>query len=175
MHTVNEIVETLEKNFHVILDEYKTNIISSNNLNYEIWFKSTGKLPPYFPLYVLWLTLSSISGKYEWENVNQDKFPKTFNILKPFNLNMFSFVTLGGNSHLGGNNRDELHVDSTPDNPIIRIHLPLIVPKGDIFLKVKDERLKWKEGKCLVLDTSIPHTSWNFTGRDRINLVCIPI
>ena len=165
MHTVNEIVETLEKNFHVILDEYKTNIISSNNLNYEIWFKSTGKLPPYFTLYVLWLTLPSSVGKYEWENVDQNKFPKTFNILKPFNLSEFAFAKLGGN------NRNELHVDSTPDNPMIRIHLPLIVPKGDIFLEVNGERLKWREGKCLVLDTSLPHTFWNYTGKERINLL----
>ena len=169
---IDKIVETLEKNFHIILDEYKTNTNSYIHFDYEIWFKSTGKLPPYFPLYVFWL---SISGKYEWEHVNQDKFPKTFNILKPFNLSVFSFAKLGGNSHLGGDDLDELHVDSTPDNPIIRIHLPLIVPKGDIFLKVKDKKLKWKEGKCLVLNTSIPHTSWNFTGKDRINLVCIPI
>ncbi len=162
---IDKIVEKLEKNFHIILDEYEKRTNPSVYFDFIFWLKSCEKFYIFLGLYVLWLTFSSSVGKYEWENVDQNKFPKTFNILKPFNLSKFAFAKLGGN------NRNELHVDSTPDNPMIRIHLPLIVPKGDIFLEVNGERLKWREGKCLVLDTSLPHTFWNYTGKERINLL----
>ena len=165
--TVNKIIETLEKNFHTILDEYKKCTKPSIYFDFIFWLKSckSKKFYLFLGLYLFYIDVQKLSGKYEWEYVDQNKFPKTFNILKPFNLSKFAFAKLGGN------NRNELHVDSTPDNPMIRIHLPLIVPKGDIFLEVNGERLKWREGKCLVLDTSLPHTFWNYTGKERINLL----
>ena len=72
---------------------------------------------------------------------------------------------------MGGNINNVLHTDSTTDKPLIRIHLPLIVPKGDIGIEVNSNLITWEEGKCIVFDTSIPHRFWNFTGHNRVILL----
>lgn len=162
---VNEIVKKLEDNYEVILKEYKENTSSSIYLDYELWFKCTGKFPPYLGLYILYLMFTYKVGKYDWETVSKRKFPKTHDILKSFNLIESSFAKLGGR------NRNVLHTDSKPEKPMIRIHLPLIVPKGNIFFVINGEKIKWEKGKCISFDTSIPHKFWNLTGRDRINLL----
>ena len=78
--TVNEIVKKLEDNYEVILKEYKENTSSSIYLDYELWFKCTGKFPPYLGLYILYLMFTSKVGNYDWETVSMKKFPKTYNI-----------------------------------------------------------------------------------------------
>tara|TARA_B100002019_G_scaffold272540_1_gene267849 strand:+ start:6666 stop:7313 length:648 start_codon:yes stop_codon:yes gene_type:complete len=54
---------------------------------------------------------------------------------------------------------------------ILRIHLGLIVPDGDIGFCVNGEKTKWENGKCLAFNDFFEHSAWNHTNQDRINLI----
>jgi aspartyl/asparaginyl beta-hydroxylase (cupin superfamily) len=63
----------------------------------------------------------------------------------------------------------KLHVN---DNPHMnRGYLGLIVPEGDVAMKICHEQLYWHEGKFMVLDHSYPHCPHNYTNFDRTVLV----
>jgi aspartyl/asparaginyl beta-hydroxylase (cupin superfamily) len=63
----------------------------------------------------------------------------------------------------------KLHVN---DNPHMnRGYLGLIVPEGDIAMKICHEQLYWHEGKFMVLDHSYPHCPHNYTNYNRTVLV----
>jgi aspartyl/asparaginyl beta-hydroxylase (cupin superfamily) len=63
----------------------------------------------------------------------------------------------------------KLHVN---DNPHMnRGYLGLIVPEGDVAMKICHEQLYWHEGKFMVLDHSYPHCPHNYTNYDRTVLV----
>ncbi len=63
----------------------------------------------------------------------------------------------------------KLHVN---DNPHMnRGYLGLIIPEGDIAMKICHEQLYWHEGKFMVLDHSYPHCPHNYTNYDRTVLV----
>ncbi len=63
----------------------------------------------------------------------------------------------------------KLHVN---DNPHMnRGYLGLIVPQGDVAMKICHETLFWREGKFLVLDHSYPHCPHNYTDQERTVLV----
>jgi beta-hydroxylase len=63
----------------------------------------------------------------------------------------------------------KLHVN---DNPHMnRGYLGLIVPKGDVAMKICHEQLYWQEGEFMVLDHSYPHCPHNYTHYDRTVLV----
>lgn len=63
----------------------------------------------------------------------------------------------------------KLHVN---DNPHMnRGYLGLIVPEGDVAMKICHDRLYWQEGKFMVLDHSYPHCPHNYTDFDRTVLV----
>jgi aspartyl/asparaginyl beta-hydroxylase (cupin superfamily) len=63
----------------------------------------------------------------------------------------------------------KLHVN---DNPHMnRGYLGLIVPEGDIAMKICHDKFYWHEGKFLILDHSYPHAPHNYTNDDRTVLV----
>jgi hypothetical protein len=62
-----------------------------------------------------------------------------------------------------------LHVNNDPY--MYRAHIGLIVPDGDLGIKVADESRKWREGEALVFDPTIPHTAWNLTDQARVVLI----
>ncbi|MBD2450336.1 aspartyl/asparaginyl beta-hydroxylase domain-containing protein [Nostoc sp. FACHB-152] len=63
----------------------------------------------------------------------------------------------------------KLHVN---DNPHMnRGYLGLIVPEGDVAMKICHDKLYWHEGKFLILDHSYPHCPHNYTNYDRTVLV----
>ncbi|MFG6095765.1 aspartyl/asparaginyl beta-hydroxylase domain-containing protein [Leptolyngbyaceae cyanobacterium CCMR0082] len=60
----------------------------------------------------------------------------------------------------------------TNDNPhMYRGYLGLIVPKGDVAMKICHDKLHWHEGEFMVLDHSYPHCPHNHTDYDRTVLV----
>jgi aspartyl/asparaginyl beta-hydroxylase (cupin superfamily) len=63
----------------------------------------------------------------------------------------------------------KLHVNYNPH--MNRGYLGLIVPEGDVAMKICHEQLYWHEGKFLVLDHSYPHCPHNYTNFDRTVLV----
>lgn len=54
---------------------------------------------------------------------------------------------------------------------ILRFHLGLKVPSGDIGIKVNDIQKKWKEGHSIIFDDSLIHEAWNYSEEDRIVLI----
>jgi aspartyl/asparaginyl beta-hydroxylase (cupin superfamily) len=63
----------------------------------------------------------------------------------------------------------KLHVNHNPH--MNRGYLGLIVPKGDVAMKICHEQLYWQEGEFMVLDHSYPHCPHNYTDYDRTVLV----
>jgi beta-hydroxylase len=63
----------------------------------------------------------------------------------------------------------KLHVNYNPH--MNRGYLGLIVPEGDIAMKICHDKLYWHEGQFMVLDHSYPHCPHNYTDRDRTVLV----
>ncbi len=63
----------------------------------------------------------------------------------------------------------KLHVNYNPH--MNRGYLGLIVPEGDVAMKICHDKLYWHEGEFLVLDHSYPHCPHNYTDYDRTVLV----
>lgn len=63
----------------------------------------------------------------------------------------------------------KLHVNYNPH--MNRGYLGLIVPQGDVAMKICHDTLYWHEGEFLVLDHSYPHCPHNYTDYERTVLV----
>ncbi len=63
----------------------------------------------------------------------------------------------------------KLHVNYNPH--MNRGYLGLIVPVGDVAMKICHDKFYWHEGEFLVLDHSYPHCPHNYTNYDRTVLV----
>jgi aspartyl/asparaginyl beta-hydroxylase (cupin superfamily) len=63
----------------------------------------------------------------------------------------------------------KLHVNYNPH--MNRGYLGLIVPEGDVAMRICHDNLYWQEGQFMVLDHSYPHCPHNYTDYDRTVLV----
>ena len=54
---------------------------------------------------------------------------------------------------------------------VLRCHLPLRVPAGDLGLRVEGEDRTWERGRCLVFDDTLEHVAWNHGTSDRVVLL----
>lgn len=63
----------------------------------------------------------------------------------------------------------KLHVNYNPH--MNRGYLGLIVPEGDVAMKICHDQLYWHVGEFMVLDHSYPHCPHNYTNYDRTVLV----
>jgi beta-hydroxylase len=63
----------------------------------------------------------------------------------------------------------KLHVNYNPH--MNRGYLGLIVPEGDVAMKICHDKLYWHEGEFLILDHSYPHCPHNYTDYERTVLV----
>lgn len=57
-----------------------------------------------------------------------------------------------------------------PYNGVLRYHLGLIVPEGDIAIRVVDRVCHWEEGKSLIFDDAFEHEAWNHSDKVRVVL-----
>ena len=55
---------------------------------------------------------------------------------------------------------------------ILRYHMGMIIPKGDLGLRVNQDIKVWKEGEAFIFDDYQIHEAWNFTKEDRYVLIC---
>ena len=63
------------------------------------------------------------------------------------------------------------HVDKyEEDNQLVRVHLPLIVPEGDLGLTVGEVTHQWTKGRLICFDPFTRHTAWNKTDSVRLNV-----
>lgn len=56
------------------------------------------------------------------------------------------------------------------DDNYVRIHLPLIVPEGNIGITVEKTTYKWSRGQLFCFDPFVLHTAWNHTNYLRLNV-----
>ena len=63
----------------------------------------------------------------------------------------------------------KLHVNYNPH--MNRGYLGLIVPQGDVAMKICHDKLYWHEGEFMILDHSYPHCPHNYTDFDRTVLI----
>jgi ornithine lipid ester-linked acyl 2-hydroxylase len=54
---------------------------------------------------------------------------------------------------------------------VLRCHLPLVVPAGDVALRFADTVHRWQPGRCVVFDDTFEHEAWNRGDGDRIVLL----
>lgn len=54
---------------------------------------------------------------------------------------------------------------------VLRCHLPLVVPDGDMGIRIGGETRRWERGRCLVFDDTLEHDAWNRGDGDRIVLL----
>jgi len=54
---------------------------------------------------------------------------------------------------------------------VLRCHLPLVVPDGDVALRLGGEIRRWQPGRCLVFDDTVEHEAWNRGASDRVVLL----
>ncbi|MBW4670179.1 MAG: aspartyl/asparaginyl beta-hydroxylase domain-containing protein [Cyanomargarita calcarea GSE-NOS-MK-12-04C] len=96
-------------------------------------------------------------------------FPTLAQVIEKVNLNNDNFIRNAyfGIFHPGLDIK--LHVNYNPH--MNRGYLGLIVPEGDVAMKICHEQLYWHEGKFMILDHSYPHCPHNYTNYDRIVLV----
>jgi hypothetical protein len=51
------------------------------------------------------------------------------------------------------------------------LHIPILLPEGDLGIKVGGVLKHWKYGECLLFDDSFKHEAWNNTNSTRIVLI----
>ncbi len=56
-------------------------------------------------------------------------------------------------------------------NALIRSHLGIVVPEGDLGIKVGRETRRWEEGRVLAIQIAHRHYAWNRTDAHRVVLV----
>ena len=54
---------------------------------------------------------------------------------------------------------------------VLRCHLPLVVPEGDVALRFADDVRRWQPARCIVFDDTFEHEAWNHASSDRIVLL----
>jgi beta-hydroxylase len=96
-------------------------------------------------------------------------FPNLAEVIKQVNLSDDGVIrnVYFGTFHPGLDIK--LHVNYNPH--MNRGYLGLIVPQGDVAMKICHEQLYWYEGEFMVLDHSYPHCPHNYTDCDRTVLV----
>jgi aspartyl/asparaginyl beta-hydroxylase (cupin superfamily) len=73
-------------------------------------------------------------------------------------------------SYLNPNTHIKAHKGYT--KMVLRCHLPLIVPAGNLCsLRVGDETRQWKEGELMIFDDSYEHEAWNNSNEKRVVLM----
>ena len=54
---------------------------------------------------------------------------------------------------------------------VLRCHLALVVPSGDVGIRAGTQTRRWQPGRCLILDDTFEHTAWNHGAGDRVLLL----
>ena len=131
------------------------------------------------------------SGNWDWHsyvlngNRNErfkERCPKTAEVIDTLEKEGLLFGTPFGFcffSTLHGNSSIQAH--SGPMNLRLRMHLPLVVPKGGnqqntpsrptTGIRVADQIREWHEGKAIILDDSYVHEVWNEANEPRVLLL----
>ena len=92
------------------------------------------------------------------------KIPDTMKLCK--SALSVNYIILNGNSHVPSNTSLWY-----PDNAAV-IHLPFIVPQGDLGIKFEDngEIMRWETGVPLIYESGRLYEGWNYSDSRRVLL-----
>lgn len=109
--------------------------------------------------------MSVVKNMGVWEPGIKTKYPNLYNFIEQLGDTCRS----AGYSVLepGGNVLTHTDTEEGHENYVI-VHVPLIVPKGDVGFIENDKKGKWTEGECFILDVESPHSVWNRTTEPRV-------
>lgn len=54
---------------------------------------------------------------------------------------------------------------------VLRYHMGMIVPEGDVGFRVEKDIIKWYNGQSFIFDDYLIHEAWNFSDKDRLVLI----
>ena len=57
------------------------------------------------------------------------------------------------------------------NDKIVRVHIPMIIPKGDTAIKINNTIIQWSENDFFIFDDTFYHQAWNNTKKYRIVLL----
>ena len=111
-----------------------------------------------------WKTLG-LQDRSVWDEDRVKEFPHTVQILQDLDVPSCEvfFAKQGPKSGI------KPHSDK--NNFIITCHLALDVPEGECWIQVGDQKHFWKNGKSVVFDTSIMHSTENTSDKVRYVLL----
>ena len=94
----------------------------------------------------------------------------TFSSTDNFN-NFISFQMIYSLFRFSIGPKSGIKAHSDKNNFIITCHLALDVPEGECWIKVGDTKYHWKNGKAVVFDTSVIHSTENSSEKERYVLL----
>jgi aspartyl/asparaginyl beta-hydroxylase (cupin superfamily) len=155
----------LEDNYQVILDELREVVEKQKREKqlFEPWIEKnlyqesndTG-----WDVAPLMIGGVKISGRWE-------QFPKLISLTDQLEgIMSISFSLLKPGTHIVPHKGYDDYSEK-----VYRYHLGLIVPKGDIGIRVEKDIRGWEVGKSFIFDDYMIHEAWNFTDEDRIVLI----
>jgi len=100
---------------------------------------------------------------------NLEKCPKTAAVLHQLPEALSCILGQVHFSLLTPGTRLKPHCGGT--NYRLTAHLGMIIPRGDVGIKVGEKKKKWREGKVLIFDDSYEHEVWNNSEFDRVVLL----
>lgn len=101
----------------------------------------------------------------EWDRDNKEKYPIFAKLIESFGDTCrgggYSILELGGMvlPHTDTEEGHELYVI---------VHVPLVIPYGDVGFTVDSVSGKWEEGNAFILDVEKVHSIWNNTEERRV-------
>ncbi len=147
----------LKENFEIIKTEYINYVLSHNIPITNKLSKEQHKIENKDNWKMLVLKL-----KNYYNNKLLNNFPKTIEILKKHkNIIYMSFSIMEPKTHILPHRG--LY------NGIIRYHLGVIIPNhNDVYLKLENEKIKWKEKESFIFDDTFIHEAVNNSEEKRI-------
>jgi beta-hydroxylase len=153
----------LEENYEILLEELKSVINEKNKKMFEPWVEKN--------LYQEsnengWDIAPLMIGGVKIEE-RIIKFPKLFSLINTIQgIMSVSYSLLKPGTHIVPHKGYDDY-----SQKVLRFHMGMIVPEGDVAIRVEKDTMKWSEGKSFIFDDYMVHEAWNFTNENRIVLI----
>jgi aspartyl/asparaginyl beta-hydroxylase (cupin superfamily) len=164
-YTSNEFpkMQILEKFYKNILEEFTRNLKESGEEMFEPWVEKElyqESNPSGWQVCPIIVNSQKIKSKHERFKVLCGFLDKIPGVVSAF----FSWLKPSTEicEHQGYENYAE---------KILRYHLGLIIPKGEVALKCNNVIKYWQNGKSFIFDDSLIHGAWNKSNFDRYVLI----
>ena len=154
---------TLEENFKGILTEFNKNLNEQGENLFDMWVEKElyeESNPTGWQVSPIIVNGQKINNKHE-------KFPFLCEVLDKIpGIVSALFSLLKPKTTICEHEGYQNYADK-----ILRYHLGVIVPKGDIALRCNNIIKYWQNGKSFIFDDSLPHGAWNNSNFNRYVLI----